>query len=118
LVATRRSRLESSWLLRAPESAPNERQDRAGPRQSTRTTRASGPAAATGRRPRRDGIDGNKRLGWVAVRLFHRLNDRDPRAPIDDAFDLVAAIADGSLRDVASIATMLRAWSSELDSTG
>ena len=63
-------------------------------------------------------IDGNKRLGWVSVRLFYRLNDRDLRAPIDDAFDLVAAIADGSLRDVASIAARLRAWSSELDSAG
>ena len=63
-------------------------------------------------------IDGNKRLGWVAVRLFYRLNDRDLRAPIDDAFDLVAAIADASLRDVASIAAKLRAWSSDLDSTG
>lgn len=63
-------------------------------------------------------IDGNKRLGWVAVRLFYRLNDRDLRAPIVDAFDLVAAIADGSLRDVASIAAKLRAWSSELDNTG
>jgi death on curing protein len=62
--------------------------------------------------------DGNKRLGWVAVRLFYRLNDRDLRAPIDDAFDLVAAIADGSLRDVVSIAAKLRAWSSDLDSTG
>jgi len=63
-------------------------------------------------------IDGNKRLGWVAVRLFYRLNDRDLRAPIDDAFDLVAAIADGSLRDVASIAARLRAWSSELGRAG
>ncbi len=63
-------------------------------------------------------IDGNKRLGWVAVRLFYRLNDRDLRAPINDAFDLVAAIADGSLRDVPSIAARLRAWSSELDGPG
>jgi death on curing protein len=55
-------------------------------------------------------IDGNKRLGWVAVRLFYRLNDRDLRAPIDDAFDLVASIADGSLRDVADIAARLREW--------
>ena len=63
-------------------------------------------------------IDGNKRLGWVAVRLFYRLNDRDLRAPMDDAFDLVAAIADGSLRDVASIAARLHAWSSDLGSAG
>ena len=63
-------------------------------------------------------IDGNKRLGWVAVRLFYRLNDRDLRAPIDAAFDLVAAIADGSLRDVPAIAASLAAWSSDLDSAG
>ena len=61
-------------------------------------------------------IDGNKRLGWVAVRLFYRMNDRDLQAPIDDAFDLVAAIADGSLRDVPVIAARLAAWSSDLDS--
>lgn len=60
-------------------------------------------------------VDGNKRLGWVAVRLFYRLNGRDLRAPIDDAFDVVVAIADGPLRDVATIAARLRAWSSELD---
>jgi len=63
-------------------------------------------------------IDGNKRLGWVAVRLFYRLNERDLHAPIDDAFDLVASIADGSLRDVPAIAARLAAWSSELDSAG
>ena len=63
-------------------------------------------------------IDGNKRLGWVAVRLLYRLNERDLRAPIDDAFDLVTAIADGSLRDIASIAARLRAWSSVLDGAG
>lgn len=63
-------------------------------------------------------IDGNKRLGWVAVRLVYRLNDRDLHAPVDDAFDLVAAIADGSLRDVPSIAARLRSWSTGPDSTG
>ncbi len=63
-------------------------------------------------------VDGNKRLGWVAVRLFYRLNDRDLRAPIDDAFDLVVAVADGSLRDVAVIAAALRAWSTEPASGG
>jgi len=55
-------------------------------------------------------IDGNKRLGWVAVRLFYRLNDQDLRAPIDDAFDLVVSIADGSIRDVADIGARLREW--------
>ena len=55
-------------------------------------------------------IDGNKRLGWVAVRLFLRLNDHDLRASVDEAFALVASIADGSLRDVPGIAARLRAW--------
>ena len=63
-------------------------------------------------------VDGNKRLGWVAVRLFYRLNERDLHAPTDDAFDLVAAIADGSLRDVPAIAAGLAAWSSEHNSAG
>lgn len=53
-------------------------------------------------------IDGNKRLGWVSVRLFYRLNGRNLRMPEDEAFDLVASIADGSLRDVPDIAARLR----------
>jgi death-on-curing protein len=60
-------------------------------------------------------IDGNKRLGWVAVRLFCRLNERDLRAPVDVAFDLVGSIADGSLRDVPDIAARLRNWMVDLD---
>ncbi len=55
-------------------------------------------------------VDGNKRLGWVSVRLFYRLNEADLRASSNDAYDLVAAIADGSLRDVPEIAGRLRAW--------
>ncbi len=55
-------------------------------------------------------IDGNKRLGWVAVRLFYRLNDRDLQAPVDGAYDLVTALAEGSLRDIPTIAGKLRAW--------
>jgi death-on-curing protein len=58
--------------------------------------------------------DGSKRLGWVAVRLFIRLNERDLRAPVDDAFDLVRSIADGSLRDVPDIAARLQPWMVEL----
>jgi len=54
-------------------------------------------------------IDGNKRLGWVALRLFYRLNSRNVRIPLDEAFALVVAIADGSVRDVATIAAWLRA---------
>ena len=61
-------------------------------------------------------IDGNKRLGWVSVRLFYRLNHRDLRAPTDEAFDFVASIAEGSLRDVSDIARRLRGWVVDLDS--
>lgn len=50
----------------------------------------------------------------VAVRLFNRLNSRDLRVPIDDAFDLVRTIADGLLRDVSDIAARLRPWMVEL----
>ena len=53
-------------------------------------------------------VDGNKRLGWVSVRLFYRLNGRDLQMPVDDAFDLVASVADGSLREVSAIAARLR----------
>lgn len=59
-------------------------------------------------------IDGNKRLGWVAVRLFCRFNEHDLRAPVDEAFDFVKSIADGSLRDVPDIAGRLGAWMVDL----
>jgi death-on-curing protein len=55
-------------------------------------------------------IDGNKRLGWVAVRLFYALNEADVRAPEQEAFDLVMSIADGSLVDVGKIAETLSPW--------
>lgn len=55
-------------------------------------------------------VDGNKRLGWVAVRLFYLLNDADRRPPADEAFHLVVAVADGKIRDVERIAERLAAW--------
>ncbi len=55
-------------------------------------------------------VDGNKRLGWVAVRLFYRLNGADVRPTPDEAFDLVVAVASGGLRHVAEIAGMLAGW--------
>lgn len=63
-------------------------------------------------------VDGNKRLGWVSVRLFYRLNHRDVRAPADDAFQLVASIANGSVRDVPEIAGRLRRWVVDFDTAG
>lgn len=38
-------------------------------------------------------VDGNKRLGWLAVVVFYGLNDIDLQAPDDDAYELVIAIA-------------------------
>jgi death-on-curing protein len=55
-------------------------------------------------------VDGNKRLGWVAVRLFYLLNDADIRPPADAAYHLIVAVADGRLRDVETIAQQLGAW--------
>ena len=55
-------------------------------------------------------VDGNKRLGWVAVRLFYRMNETDLRVDADEAFDLVAAVAYGRLRDVDAIAERLARW--------
>jgi len=55
-------------------------------------------------------VDGNKRLGWVATRLFDLLNDADLRPPADDAYDLVVAVANGSIRDVELIARTLAGW--------
>lgn len=55
-------------------------------------------------------VDGNKRLGWVAVRLFYLVNDRDLQMPATEAFDLVIEIASGQLNDVSTIAARLAAW--------
>jgi death on curing protein len=55
-------------------------------------------------------VDGNRRLGWVAVRVFYLLNEVDVHPPENDAYDLVAKVADGSLRDVSAIATTFRTW--------
>lgn len=56
-------------------------------------------------------VDGNKRLAWAAAAVFLWINDYDIDAPEDDAFDLVIAVADGSLVDVEKIAERLAAWS-------
>ena len=55
-------------------------------------------------------IDGNKRLAWVATRLFLVLNGSDvktPDAPTGD--DFVREVAQGKL-ELADIAATLRAW--------
>jgi death on curing protein len=55
-------------------------------------------------------VDGNKRLGWIAIRLFYRLNDADVRPTPDEAFDLVVSVASGDRRDVTEIAATLARW--------
>jgi death on curing protein len=55
-------------------------------------------------------VDGNKRLGWVALRLFYRMNGLDVRPPPDEAYDLIVAIASGELREVPAIAGTLGRW--------
>ena len=52
-------------------------------------------------------VDGNKRLGLAAVIVLLGVNGRRLELTNDQAYDLVMAIADGSLRDVADIAARL-----------
>ena len=59
-------------------------------------------------------VDGNKRLGWVATRLFYRMNGADLRADQDEAYGLVVSVARGELQDVRAIADQLAKWRVEL----
>jgi death-on-curing protein len=42
-------------------------------------------------------IDGNKRIGWLATAVFYGLNNIELEPPDDDAYDLVIAIASGTI---------------------
>lgn len=55
-------------------------------------------------------VDGNKRLGWVAVRLFYLLNAADVRPSPDAAYNLIVAVAGGRFGDVDTIAEQLASW--------
>ena len=52
-------------------------------------------------------VDGNKRLGWVAVRLFYGYNGFTITGTQDEKFDLVIAVATGELATVGMIAGRL-----------
>jgi death on curing protein len=52
-------------------------------------------------------VDGNKRLGWVAVRLFYGLNGYTVSASEDEKVQLVLDVACGELNDVSKIASQL-----------
>lgn len=54
-------------------------------------------------------VDGNKRLGWLAVSVFYQLNKMVLNAPDDPAYDLVISVADGSI-DAAAAAGTLATW--------
>jgi death-on-curing protein len=61
-------------------------------------------------------VDGNKRLGLAALIAFYGLNGRRLTLSNDDAYDVVMAVADGTLNDVDVIAARLagatRPWPS------
>jgi len=48
-------------------------------------------------------VDGNKRLAWAATRVFCLINDRDLTFTVDEAEELVLAVARGEL-DVPGVA--------------
>jgi death on curing protein len=55
-------------------------------------------------------VDGNKRLAWVATRLFFVFNGLDLRAPsVDEGERFMLAVATGTL-EVSAIAAILAAW--------
>jgi death-on-curing protein len=54
-------------------------------------------------------VDGNRRLAWLAVFVFFGINGVALEAPDDEAYDLVAAAAQGE-RDVAEVAAALAGW--------
>lgn len=53
--------------------------------------------------------DGNKRLGWLSLVVFYGLNTINLEAPDDDAYDLVIAVASGTV-SFHEVATRLPSW--------
>lgn len=54
-------------------------------------------------------VDGNKRLGWLAVAVFYQVNGYVLAAPDDPAYQLVISVAEGSM-GVRTIADQLSEW--------
>lgn len=54
-------------------------------------------------------VDGNKRLGWLAVIVFYGLNDIDLDAPDDPAYELVMSVARREM-SIDEIAATLARW--------
>ena len=55
-------------------------------------------------------VDGDKRLAWLATYVFCAKNGVELDATDDAAYDLVAAVASGSLDDVDKIAETSRSF--------
>jgi len=55
-------------------------------------------------------VDGNKRLAWLATYVFLAKNGIALDPDDDAAYDLVIAVASGSLDDVEAIARVLRSF--------
>ncbi|SDD22010.1 type II toxin-antitoxin system death-on-curing family toxin [Actinokineospora iranica] len=54
-------------------------------------------------------VDGNKRLGWMAMLVFYGLNGHDLDAPDDPAYYLVIEVATGAI-DYVEAAARLAKW--------
>ena len=54
-------------------------------------------------------VDGNKRIGWLAVVVFYALNGVHLDAPDDDAYELVVSVAGGT-PELGVVASALSAW--------
>lgn len=54
-------------------------------------------------------VDGNKRIGWLAVVVFLDLNGVTLDAPDNDAYDLVIAVSTGAL-DYGAVSRHLEQW--------
>lgn len=59
-------------------------------------------------------LDGNKRLAWLATRLFYVYNGRDLRASDPRAADAFVREVAAGKHDVASLAESLRFWVRDL----
>jgi len=55
-------------------------------------------------------VDGNKRLAWLATYVFCAKNSVELDPDDDAAYDLVIAVAAGSLEEVAEIAAVLESF--------
>ena len=55
-------------------------------------------------------VDGNKRLAWLATYVFLAKNGVDARPDDDAAYDLVVAVASGSIDEIEEIAAVLASF--------